>query len=116
MSAGAAVPVLRFQYETLVRWPMQLIENRSVSHLDEHAPLRLAYEKVLVDFDTAAGHYLSDPDAEARAHELERRNRLPRIQLASATHRFHQVLEEEGRRRMERYRRVCEERRRDTTR
>ena len=61
-SGTLALAVLRAEYEA-ARFPLQLIEDVAMSQLDERAPLRLAYEDVLVTVDRAAAHLLDDGPA-----------------------------------------------------
>lgn len=76
-----------------------------MSHLDRRAPLRLAYEKVLVTVDLAAAHLLDDEAAAARACALRRRTAAVRVTLALRQRRTRQRRDAEGAARMERWRR-----------
>ncbi|MDT2010232.1 hypothetical protein FXW78_54255 [Rhodococcus opacus] len=96
--------VLRAEYEA-VRFPLQLIEDVGMSRLDERAPLRLAYESVLVTVDRAAADLLDDRPAAARACALRRRTAAVRVTVALRRRRTQQRREAEGAARMERWRR-----------
>ena len=61
--------VLRFQYQ-LVRFPLQVLEDRVVARLGTEAPARLFYERSLGVLDATVGSVLGDP-------RLRRRGALP---------------------------------------
>lgn len=70
--------------------------------LDERAPLRLAYENVLVTVDRAAAHLLDDEAAAARACALRQRTAAVRVTIALRQRRTKQRREAEGAARMAR--------------
>ena len=51
--------VLRFQYR-IVRFPLQIIEERVVARMGSEAPARLFYERSLGLLDSAVGNALGD--------------------------------------------------------
>ncbi|MGV9870282.1 hypothetical protein [Rhodococcus koreensis] len=103
-SGTVPMVLLRTEYEA-VRFPLQVIEDDVMSHLDERAPLRLGYESLLIRCDAAAARLLGDEAAATRAHALRERTAAVRVTLAFAQRRTRQRLEAEGAARMERWRR-----------
>ena len=80
--------VLRFQYRIL-RFPLQLIEERVVARMGSEAPARLFYERSLGLLDVAVGNALGDSRLEKRGGALaERSDALRRAAHldAAATH------------------------------
>lgn len=73
-----------------------------MSRLDERAPLRLAYEIVLVTMDRAAGRMLDDQAAATRSHALRQRTTTVRITIALGHHRAKPRRDAEGAARMAR--------------
>ncbi|GCE39656.1 hypothetical protein I1A62_28950 [Rhodococcus sp. USK10] len=71
MTFALAMALLRLEYR-LARLPLQLVEDVAVSHLDEQAPSRLAFEQFLIDCDRAAAYLLNDENAARRAADLRR--------------------------------------------
>jgi hypothetical protein len=77
--------VLRFQYQ-LVRFPLQLIEERVVSRMGTEAPARLFYERTLGVLDTTVGSALGDARLERRGAALaDRTDALSRAAQLEAT-------------------------------
>jgi hypothetical protein len=77
--------VLRFQYQ-LVRFPLQLIEERVVSRIGTEAPARLFYERTLGVLDTTVGSALGDARLERRGAALaDRTDALSRAAQLEAT-------------------------------
>jgi hypothetical protein len=73
-----AFTILRFQYR-LVRYPLQLIENRIMVRLDSEAPVRVTYERALGELDATIGGVLGDHElAEAGAALVKRSGVLAR--------------------------------------
>ncbi|WP_236603758.1 hypothetical protein [Rhodococcus sp. WAY2] len=103
-SGTLPMAVLRAEYEA-VRFPLQLVEDVGMAHLDQRTPLRLAYEKMLVTVDRAAAHLLDDEAAATRACALRQRTAAVRVTVALRKRRTQQRLEAEGAARMERWRR-----------
>lgn len=85
-----AVPVAlaRLNYRVL-RIPLQVIEDRGMSRIDEQAPARLAFEHFLIDCDRTAAHLLGDGDAAARAADLRRHTTTVRFAIAHEQERIH---------------------------
>jgi hypothetical protein len=79
--------LLRFEYR-LARIPLQLVEEVAVSQLDEKEPLRLAFERFLIDLDHAAAYLLNDENAARRAAVLKRRTAGVRVLIAREQHRI----------------------------
>jgi hypothetical protein len=65
--------VLRFQYQ-LVRFPLQLIEDRVVARMETEAPARLFYERSLGVLDATIGSALGDPRLRRRGTVLAERS------------------------------------------
>lgn len=78
--------LLRVNYR-LARLPLQLVEDVAVARLDEQAPIRLAYEQILIECDRAAAYLLGDRTAARRATELTRRTASVRLLIAREHHR-----------------------------
>lgn len=87
--------LLRLNYG-IAQFPLQLVEDVGISRLDERAPLRLAYENVLVTVDRAAARLLDDESAAARASALHLRTAVVRFTLALQQRRERQRQEAEG--------------------
>ncbi|MFE3289179.1 hypothetical protein [Rhodococcus sp. NPDC059234] len=87
--------LLRVPYEAM-QFPLQLIEDFGVSHLNQAATLRLAFERLLVDLDSTAGRLLDDNAATARASALRQRSAAARIGVALARRRSRQQQEAEA--------------------
>src|SRR4051812_7515675 len=81
----APLAVLRFQYR-IVRFPLQLIEERVVARMGTEVPARLFYERALGLLDVAVGNTLGDSRLEKRGAALaERSDALRRAaELATA--------------------------------
>ncbi|MFC9790471.1 hypothetical protein [Rhodococcus sp. NPDC127528] len=86
---------LRVPYEAM-QFPLQLIEDFGISHLNQDATLRLAFERLLVDLDATAGRLLDDSAATARASALRQRSAAARITLALARRRSRQQQDTEA--------------------
>lgn len=86
----------------IAQFPLQLVEDVGMSRLDERAPLRLAYENVLVTVDRAAGRLLDDEAAAARACALCQRTTAVRVTIALKHRRAQQRWEAEKATRMAR--------------
>jgi hypothetical protein len=69
----APLAVLRFQYR-IVRFPLQLIEERVVARMGTEVPARLFYERALGLLDAAAGNALGDYRLERRGGALAERS------------------------------------------
>jgi len=110
LSGRISRTLLRLNYEVIVRYPLQIIEDTAITHLGDGAVLRLAYEDLLADLDSSAGRLLNDQSAAARAHSLRERTTKVRTDIEASRLRMEQILAVEGRRRIERYRRACEAR------
>lgn len=108
-SGTVPMVLLRAEYEA-VRFPLQVIEDDVMPHLDERAPLRLAYESLLIRCDDTAANLLHDQAAATRAHALRERTAAIRVTIALAQRRTRQRLEAEGTARMERWRQYSEQR------
>jgi hypothetical protein len=65
--------VLRFQYQ-LVRFPLQVLEDRVVARLGTEAPARLFYERSLGVLDATVGSALGDPRLRRRGALLADRS------------------------------------------
>jgi hypothetical protein len=65
--------VLRFQYR-IVRFPLQIIEERVVARMGPEAPARLFYERSLGLLDAAAGNALGDLRLAKRGGALAERS------------------------------------------
>ena len=65
--------VLRFQYR-IVRFPLQMIEERVVARMGSEAPARLFYERSLGLLDAAVGNALGDWRLEKRGGALAERS------------------------------------------
>ncbi|UOT07668.1 hypothetical protein MPY17_21115 [Rhodococcus opacus] len=76
----------------LLRIPLQFVEHVAITQLDEQAPARLAYEKLLIQCDRAAGYLLNDENANGRAAELHRHTTAVRVGIA----RRHRRVDAEG--------------------
>ena len=87
----APLAVLRFQYR-IVRFPLQLIEERVVARMGTEVPARLFYERSLGLLDVAVGNALGDPRLEQRGGALaERSDSLRRAaQLDAAANQVRQ--------------------------
>jgi hypothetical protein len=69
----APLAVLRFQYR-IVRFPLQLIEERVVARMGTEVPARLFYERSLGLLDVAVGNALGDSRLEERGGALAERS------------------------------------------
>src|SRR3954471_7775048 len=69
----APLAVLRFQYR-IVRFPLQLIEERVVTRMGTEVPARLFYERSLGLLDVAVGNALGDSQLERRGGALVQRS------------------------------------------
>jgi hypothetical protein len=87
----APLAVLRFQYR-IVRFPLQLIEERVVARMGTEVPARLFYERSLGLLDVAVGNALGDSRLEKRGGALaERSDALRRAaQLDAAANQVRQ--------------------------
>jgi hypothetical protein len=87
----APLAVLRFQYR-IVRFPLQLIEERVVARMGTEVPARLFYERALGLLDVAVGNTLGDSRLEKRGAALaERSDALRRAaELATAAEEVRQ--------------------------
>jgi hypothetical protein len=87
----APLAVLRFQYRIL-RFPLQLIEERVVARMGTEVPARLFYERSLGLLDVAMGNALGDLRLERRGGALaERSDALRRAaQLDAAANQVRQ--------------------------
>jgi hypothetical protein len=65
--------ILRFQYQ-LVRFPLQVIEERVVARMGTEAPARLFYERSLGVLDATVGSALGDPRLRRRGALLADRS------------------------------------------
>ena len=65
--------VLRLQYR-IVRFPLQMIEERVVARMGSEAPARLFYERSLGLLDAAVGNALGDWRLEKRGGALAERS------------------------------------------
>src|SRR6195952_2079002 len=65
--------VLRFQYQ-LVRYPLQLIEDRVMTRLQSEAPGRLLYERSFGTLDATVGSVLGDSELARRGSALAERS------------------------------------------
>ncbi|TQC42702.1 hypothetical protein EEB14_47350 [Rhodococcus sp. WS4] len=66
----------------LLRIPLQLVEHIAITQLEEQAPTRLAYERLLIRCDRAAAYLLGDENADCRAAELHRHTAAVRVEIA----------------------------------
>jgi hypothetical protein len=69
----APLAVLRFQYR-IVRFPLQIIEERVVARMGSEAPARLFYERSLGLLDAAVGNALGDLRLAKRGGALAERS------------------------------------------
>ena len=69
----APLAVLRFQYR-IVRFPLQMIEERVVARMGSEAPARLFYERSLGLLDVAVGNALGDVRLKKRGGALAERS------------------------------------------
>jgi hypothetical protein len=69
----APLAVLRFQYR-IVRFPLQLIEERVVARMGAEMPARLFYERSLGLLDVAVGNALGDSGLEEQGGALAERS------------------------------------------
>jgi hypothetical protein len=69
----APMAVLRLQYR-IVRFPLQMIEERVVARMGSEAPARLFYERSLGLLDVAVGNVLGDSRLEKRGGALAERS------------------------------------------
>jgi hypothetical protein len=77
--------VLRFQYQ-LVRFPLQVLEERVMARMGTEAPARLLYERSLGVLDATVGSVLGDPRLRRRGARLaERSDTLSRAAALEAT-------------------------------
>ena len=67
------IRLLRFQY-TILRIPLQLVEDQLMSRLATESPARLMYERTLGVLDGAVGSALGDRDTERRDDALTERS------------------------------------------
>ncbi|MEN0136273.1 MAG: hypothetical protein AAGC80_14065 [Rhodococcus sp. (in: high G+C Gram-positive bacteria)] len=105
--SSLSMALLRVNYR-LARLPLRLFEDVAVTRLDEHEPIRLAYEQILIECDRAAAYLLNDEDAAVRAADLTRRTASVRLQIAREHHRVQRrgvILLDEQRERFRRRRR-----------
>jgi hypothetical protein len=65
--------ILRLQY-TILRIPLQLVEDQLMSRLATESPARLMYERTLGVLDGAVGSALGDRDTERRGDALTERS------------------------------------------
>jgi hypothetical protein len=65
--------ILRLQYR-LIRLPLQLVEQRLMTRLDDEAPARLLYERSLGVLDSTVGNVLGDPELQLRGTALAERS------------------------------------------
>ncbi|KAA0098944.1 IF2 family translation initiation factor [Mycolicibacterium sp. P1-18] len=65
--------ILRAQYR-LARTPLQFVEDRFVSRLDDEAPARLIYERSVGVLDAVAGRVLGDDEAARRGTAVAQRS------------------------------------------
>ena len=65
--------ILRFQYQ-LVRFPLQVVEERVVARIGTEAPARLFYERSLGVLDATVGSALGDPRLRRRGALLADRS------------------------------------------
>ena len=86
----------------VAQFPLQLLEDVGMSRMDERAPLRLAYEDILVTMDRAAGRMLDNQAAAARACVLRQRTAAVRVTIALEHRRVQQRREAEKAARMAR--------------
>lgn len=82
---GTTMSLLRINYR-LSRIPLRFIEA-VLTRFDEQAPIRLAYEEVLIECDRAAAQLLGDQDADRRATELHRHTAAVREAITRANSR-----------------------------
>ena len=73
MIIDAPLAVLRFQYR-IVRFPLQLIEERVVARMGSDAPARLLYERSFGLLDVAVGNALGDVRLKKRGGALAERS------------------------------------------
>ncbi len=83
--------LLRLNYR-LARVPLQLVEDVGIALLDEHAPMRPAYEQLLIPCDHAAAILLGDEYAATRAADMRRRSAGVRVTMP----RRHQRVDAES--------------------
>jgi hypothetical protein len=71
----ATIPlsILRFQYQ-LVRFPLEVIEERLVARMGAEAPVRLVYERSLGVLDATVGSVLGDPRLKRQGASLAKRS------------------------------------------
>jgi hypothetical protein len=69
----APMAVLRFQYR-VVRFPLQMIEERVVARMGAEAPARLFYERSFGLLDAAVGNVLGDSRLQVRGGALVERS------------------------------------------
>ena len=69
----APLAVLRFQYR-IVRFPLQIVEERVVARMGSEAPARLFYERSLGLLDAAVGNALGDLGLAKRGGALAERS------------------------------------------
>ncbi|MGW6376159.1 hypothetical protein ACWFRB_08860 [Rhodococcus sp. NPDC055112] len=86
---GLPLAVARFNYR-LARLPLQLIEDVAIVRLPEESPLRLGYERILIDCDRAAAYLLNDESAAARARQLHDQTAPARVTRALELRRVEQ--------------------------
>ncbi|KAF0957399.1 hypothetical protein [Rhodococcus sp. T7] len=98
------VALARLNYRVL-RVPLQVIEDRGMSRIDEQSPTRLAFEHFLIDCDRAAAHLLGDERAAARAAALRNRTLTVRFAIAQRIHRDRLILLDQQRARFHERRR-----------
>ena len=84
--------VLRFQYR-VVRFPLQLIEDRVVARMGAEFPVRLVYERSLGVLDAKVGNALGDRQREERGAALAERSdaldRAARLDAAATQKKEH---------------------------
>ena len=95
------IAVLRFQYH-LVRFPLQVIEERVVARMSAEAPARLLYERTLGVLDATVGHALGDSELEKRGSALAERSdalsRAARLDAAASKKEQHADAELQAKR------------------
>ncbi|GAA4481133.1 hypothetical protein GCM10023094_28780 [Rhodococcus olei] len=107
---SAARLALRFQYR-VARLPFHLLHIAVLEPiLDDSAPTRLAYERLLIDCDRTVARLLADGAAADRAERLRRRSAPARYTIA----RRHRQIQSDTDAVLDRHRARFEERRRHT--
>ncbi|UNN05146.1 hypothetical protein MOO23_39520 (plasmid) [Rhodococcus opacus] len=91
--------LLRINYRLLC-FPLHLIEDVATAQLDDHDPIRLAYERFLVRCDRTAALHLGDTDAAERAQDLRRHILGVQLTIARRRRRIRQQRDADGAARM----------------